>query len=371
MAPAANPTSSVAQAEGCPKYLLHYNIALVPNIILPHLTMMSTMASQHLYTYASISSLSGAFLLYMIYRIYVPKITEQKHEPSPKHAFWPLPFQFLFQFMINTDQISALPVLDSPLPPPFIDIPGVSNFRSLAGYPIPNSTQKTRQNHVYRSANLAALTPEGYDRMHDLGITKIFDLTSASEDSVHDDAQPTQQKLRQWVQRAPLDEERFSAKALFQKYEKLRLDGKEGEGVQLMKRGKESIREVFLSVRDHPDEKILIQCTLGKDRTGVVCALFLAVVGVEDQVIAKDYALSTLGLESLVPKVIRFVKRYGAKGEGGAGEVARRIVNAREDAMLATLRAIKEQFSGARQYLVDFCGFSETDVEVIRGNLVE
>jgi len=41
----------------------------------------------------------------------------------------------------------------------------------------------------------------------------------------------------------------------------------------------------------------LVHCSAGKDRTGIVVALVLAVLGVPDEVIAADYALSALNLD--------------------------------------------------------------------------
>ena len=41
----------------------------------------------------------------------------------------------------------------------------------------------------------------------------------------------------------------------------------------------------------------LVHCSAGKDRTGVVIALILAVLGVPDEVIAADYALSAIYLD--------------------------------------------------------------------------
>jgi protein-tyrosine phosphatase len=41
----------------------------------------------------------------------------------------------------------------------------------------------------------------------------------------------------------------------------------------------------------------LVHCSAGKDRTGIVSALVLAVLGVPDEVIAADYALSSRYLD--------------------------------------------------------------------------
>lgn len=60
--------------------------------------------------------------------------------------------------------------------PPFINIPGVSNFRDLS------HDNKVRKGFVYRSGNLADITPDGKTILaNDLGITAVFDLRNQSE----------------------------------------------------------------------------------------------------------------------------------------------------------------------------------------------
>ncbi len=46
----------------------------------------------------------------------------------------------------------------------------------------------------------------------------------------------------------------------------------------------------------HP---IVVHCLAGKDRTGVVVALVLALLGVPDETVAEDYALSNLAMAAL------------------------------------------------------------------------
>jgi protein tyrosine/serine phosphatase len=41
---------------------------------------------------------------------------------------------------------------------------------------------------------------------------------------------------------------------------------------------------------------MIVHCTAGKDRTGVICALILSLCGVDDEVVAKEYSLTELGL---------------------------------------------------------------------------
>jgi protein-tyrosine phosphatase len=89
----------------------------------------------------------------------------------------------------------------------------------------------------------------------------------------------------------------------------------------------------------------LVHCAAGKDRTGVVIALVLSTVGVEDAVVAADYALTadflTAGFFAALP------------AESGATDPADEAMRgARPESMAATLRTLTTEFGGARSYLL-------------------
>ena len=90
--------------------------------------------------------------------------------------------------MIDTDNLREVLETDikTPLPettvsniislPPFITIPGVTNFRALS------QDEKLRPGFVYRSGNLSDITEEGKTVLvKELGITTIFDLRNEGE----------------------------------------------------------------------------------------------------------------------------------------------------------------------------------------------
>jgi protein-tyrosine phosphatase len=104
---------------------------------------------------------------------------------------------------------------------------------------------------------------------------------------------------------------------------------------------------------------VVVHCGIGRDRTGLVSALLLALAGVEPEAIADDYALSSprvglllaeLGEPDHVPEVEAFLA-----GEGTTG--ARLIVALlREVDVEATLRA---------------GGLGDDDVAALRARLLE
>lgn len=54
-------------------------------------------------------------------------------------------------------------------------------------------------------------------------------------------------------------------------------------------------RTIFLHLAHRPSEPLVIHCTAGKDRTGVLCALILSLCGVTDEIVAQEYQLTEVG----------------------------------------------------------------------------
>lgn len=63
-----------------------------------------------------------------------------------------------------------------------------------------------------------------------------------------------------------------------------------------MKNGGSAFTQILKHVRDHPSDACLIHCSLGRDRTGVLVALLLALLGVDNERILQDYERSEEGL---------------------------------------------------------------------------
>jgi hypothetical protein len=84
------------------------------------------------------------------------------------------------QKVLNTDISTPIPepmVTKITSLPPFIDIPGVHNFRDLS-----HDDNKLRPGFVYRSGNLSDIMDSGKSIIaSELGITTIFDLRNEGE----------------------------------------------------------------------------------------------------------------------------------------------------------------------------------------------
>ena len=63
--------------------------------------------------------------------------------------------------------------------------------------------------------------------------------------------------------------------------------------------GREALRTSLQVIADPTRAPVIVHCMAGKDRTGTVCALTLALLGVSDEDIAADYALTTAAMRPL------------------------------------------------------------------------
>ncbi len=114
----------------------------------------------------------------------------------------------------------------------------------------------------------------------------------------------------------------------------------------------------------HP---VVIHCTAGKDRTGLGAALLLGAVGVADDVIVEDYALtdqyrSVHRLAEIAPQV---------EAAGLELEAVQILFTAPAATMEHTLSGLEDRWGGIRPYLTGLAGVSEQALDDLAAVFVE
>ena len=122
------------------------------------------------------------------------------------------------------------------------------------------------------------------------------------------------------------------------------------------------LASVVHAIAQAPEGGVVVHCHAGKDRTGIVAAVLLAVAGVNGQTIAEDYALSAALLQPRYEESVRQAR--------SDEERARLAVPPKSppERMLATLDWIERRHGGVHGYLTH-AGLSPEDVARLRARL--
>ena len=190
------------------------------------------------------------------------------------------------------------------------DIEGVSNFRDLGGWQT-NHADYVKAHRIFRCADLSHITDAGKKALRSLKVKKVFDLRSVPEITKNGVGRIDGVE---WIHVPVFREEDYSPEkmAIRWGYYTSGLDGFISAYTGILQHGREPFGTILRQLRDS-DESVVIHCTAGKDRTGVICAIILKLLGCEDEVVAREYELTTIGLRTDHSKILAAVAHVGSK----------------------------------------------------------
>ncbi len=247
--------------------------------------------------------------------------------------------------------------------------PGFHNTRDLGGLPT-TSGRTTRFGAFFRAADLRFVTEAGWAQARDAGVRTIVDLRNADEIRPGTEARTAQAGSAQFTADAagpvtpagiarlevPLDD--VEDIALWQHINGAGLNGTPLYYPVFLRRKAGRCAAVVRAIAHADPGGVLFHCGMGRDRTGLVALLLLALAGVEPRAIAADYALSADALAPLI----------AAMGTGDQGSIIRAALAAHgttaEDAVLATL----DGFDVERYLLA--AGVTARELRTLRARLV-
>lgn len=228
------------------------------------------------------------------------------------------------------------------------------NVRDLGGLPL-SSGGETRERVLVRADSLCRLTERGKRDLAAHGVRTVIDLRWPKEVAAepHPFANGASGEVR--YLHLPLlndatEEGLREAKSAAEAYARI-LDGCRPE-----------FARVLDAVGAATEGAVVVHCAGGKDRTGLVAALLLALAGVPDRAIAEDYALTDVGLRPVHDEWI-------AKAED-PDERARRAeqVKSRPETMLAALAHVESRYGGV-EALLRGAGLGAERVDILRDRL--
>jgi protein-tyrosine phosphatase len=164
------------------------------------------------------------------------------------------------------------------------------NFRDLGGYATADG-RHVRWRTLFRADGLSRLTPADLDILRSLRIATVLDLRSTTELEVG----------RFPLESIPVAFFHLPIVEVTMDPRKYRLaPGKLGERYEELARfGAPQIAKALEIIADPASHPVVFHCTVGKDRTGVLAAVTLALLGVPDETIIADYVLSGPAITAL------------------------------------------------------------------------
>jgi protein-tyrosine phosphatase len=229
------------------------------------------------------------------------------------------------------------------------------NFRDVGGYR-GRDGRTVRWRELFRADSLHRLAGEDWEAFAALGIKTVIDLRRTFEVERHGRV-PEAEGLAyvnpvlehvEWAD-VPHPAEMVHERWLADRYLNFTEDGQAGLAAALS------------VIADPGAAPVVVHCMAGKDRTGVVCALTLSLLGVSDDDIATDYALTEVSMASLTA--------YLRVHNPAAIEGNDHMFDSPREAMLMFLADLRDRHGSVPGFVREI-GISDEQIAAMRGHLL-
>ncbi len=257
-----------------------------------------------------------------------------------------------------------------------IELTGVQNTRDLGGLETQDG-KRVRTGQIIRSGEIDEVNDDGIATLDGMKVSAIIDLRTTIEATASPAEWPQGQGPRRYnfplMERDAQDIENMRAaiksgtakaedtEALF--YEAF---------ASVPKNYTSDIRKVFDVLITQPDdEAVLLHCSGGKDRTGIVSALVLSALGVSRSEIEADFLMSNV--QKQADKKSEEIARQvnAANGTNMTPEAVWPSLGVRADHLGKFYDGIIEEYGSMDLYFQDGLGLTDEDLETLRARYLE
>jgi protein-tyrosine phosphatase len=253
----------------------------------------------------------------------------------------------------------------------WIELEGTVNVRDVGGLPAADG-RRVRRGVLIRSANLQHLTAADVVRLvREFGVRRVIDLRTDIEVSSeppgplhgHREVTVRHHSLYPDDQRGETD----LAREVLLPWHAERAAGQRNPVItaylRYLRRRPDSVLAALRAIAE-PDGATVVHCAAGKDRTGMIIALALTMVGVSRELVATDYAQTQ--------SEVRAILDHLARSQLYQREVTRpdSVPPATRAFMLDVLAAVDADFGGVPVWLAGH-GWTDADTERLRSTLLE
>lgn len=173
----------------------------------------------------------------------------------------------------------------------------ITNFRDIGGYPAQDG-RAVAWRRLFRSGDFRDMTRNDLERFTgEIGVTSVIDLRSQEEVEKRGIGLLAEADIKYHNVSFIAGTDRAEGERLFKECTNM------GEFYLYIIRHSEfgkrivAALEIIANPAYHP---LVFHCAIGKDRTGILAAVLLSILGVADDVIIQDYSLSESYMDEII-----------------------------------------------------------------------
>ncbi len=227
------------------------------------------------------------------------------------------------------------------MPDRFLNLLSTLNTRDIGGYPTRDG-HTTRWGRFLRSDSLHKLSVVDVEMLQAAGLDAIIDLRRTDEAAAEPDLTAGFPAIHYFnlpvlpkaVSSPASDNPLAGVRSLSDVY------------IAMLDHFQANLRVIFETIAAHASAPMIIHCTAGKDRTGVVFALLLDLAGVDDETIIEDYALTKGRIEPMLTRL-----RANALTAGLDLTRHEAMLLCEPELMQVALAHLREKYGDAANYL--------------------
>lgn len=237
-----------------------------------------------------------------------------------------------------------------------LDWPACYNARDVGGQ-VTEGGDRVRERAIARSDCLSRLTEDGRRTVRSFGTRTVLDLRSREEIAL--DPSPFARDTEITYAHVPVVDDATGIEVTATRAARSARE----VFLHMLVRSRGSLARVMRTVALAPQGAVVVHCQAGKDRTGFVVAMLLAIAGVPPDAIAADYALSDRYLTPLFEeKIARLAPEERQR--------ALRALRPDADTVLEAFDLVRRDHGGVEGYL-RASGVMTEHIRGIRGRLLE
>ena len=216
---------------------------------------------------------------------------------------------------------------------------------------------------IYRSAEIDSLECSSRRELKNLGIRTLIDLRASSEIGRQSPLQKGFNVVHIPLATGDMEgilkgirEEKIKSDTVYRMVERMNRI--------LIDQYTKEYRQIFDILLDKNSYPVVIHCSSGKGRTGIVSALVLAALGINEDIIMEDYRLSNDYFN--IPSASKYAYQLPARSQ----EAITTLFSAREDFLNAAKDEAERRYGDMDTYLRKGIGLSKNEIKRLRSILL-